>query len=96
MSETTWNYRVIRKTKKVKWKKGVYRTLHLYDVHEVLYDKDGKPDAWTEEPATANGVESLGDLKRSLSMMLCDALKHPVMEIVGKKEKRLVERKSHE
>lgn len=80
----TWNYRIIRKTKRIKGK-----IIRLYDIHEVYYDK-GKL-SWTKEPVTPNGMESLRDLRVSLSMMLADALKHPIMEIhkgklIGQKE----------
>lgn len=84
----TWNYRIIRKTKRLSGKlrtDGKSIILRTYDIHEVLYGKDGKPDSWTVMPVSPNGHESLKDLQIELGMMLVDALKHPVLEIVGNK-----------
>ena len=89
----TWNYRVIRKIKTVTLRPGVVRRNHFYEIHEVYYDEKGKPDKWTEEPVHGTYYESLKDLRIALSMMLCDSLKHPVLEIVGGKKKRLLPRK---
>lgn len=81
----TWNYRVIRKTLK---------TIHYYNIHEVYYNKAKKITGWTKTPVGADGSESIKDLRLTLSMMLCDSLKFPILEIVGKKKKKLVERKN--
>lgn len=85
----TWNYRIIRKTQRYHG-----RATRYYDIHEVFYDKNGKPDSWSEDAVDANSVSTVRELQTSLSRMLCDSLKHPVLEIVGKgKRCRLVERK---
>jgi hypothetical protein len=59
--------------------------MKFFDLHEVYYDKNGKPYQWTLEPVDANGNETVKDVRIELAMMLTDALKHPVLEIVGKK-----------
>lgn len=83
----SWNYRIVRKTKRVRLNKKQTRLVRTYDIHEVYYT--GKKMSWTIESVSANGAESIKDLKLSLAMMLADAIKHPVMEIVRGK---LVER----
>ena len=42
---STWNYRLMAH----KYKYGVY-----FEVHEVYYNKDGVPNAYTESPITLN------------------------------------------
>lgn len=83
-----WNYRIIRKTRRIP---GSQRTdgksilIRLYDIHEVYYGKNGKPRSWTRGPISPSGHESAKDLRVALAMMLADTLKHPILEIVGNK-----------
>lgn len=74
----SWNYRVIRKKKRLK---GLLFT--YFDVHEVYYDKKGRPSSWTKEPVSANGFESLKELQNSQVMIMADILKYPVLKIIG-------------
>lgn len=86
----TWNYRIIRKTRRISGKQyvdGKSKLIHFYDIHEVFYNKKNQPDSWTKEPVDANGCETIGDMRISLSIMLTDVLKHPVLEIVRGKLK---------
>lgn len=81
----TWNFRVIRKTRRYK-----NRILHSYDMHEVYYNAKGQPTSWTEKPIDANGYESLKEMQQTLCRMLADSLERPVLEI---RNNKLVERK---
>lgn len=45
-----------------------------YGLHEVYYDKDGKPFAWTVDSMVGH-FETHKDLIKALSMMLKDARK---------------------
>lgn len=80
----TWHYCIIRKTTKYKGK-----TTHHYDIHEVYLDKKGKIETWTADPVDCNGFEEVKTVQIALSMMLTDALRHPVMEI---RKGKLIER----
>lgn len=66
----TWNYRVFRQT---------YKDIHTYHIYEVYYDKNGKPEMWTDDPVEPGG-ETLKDLASDLKYM-AQALKRPVLEI---------------
>ncbi len=55
----SWNYRIIKR----KWKKGV-----TFGIHEVYYDKDGQPTAWSTNPRDPHG-ETLDELRRDFDMM---------------------------
>lgn len=85
----TWNFRVIRKTRRVKLGKR-YKIVHSYDMHEVYYNQKGKPTSWTEKPIDANGYENIREMQETLCRMLADSLAMPVLEI---RNGRLVERK---
>lgn len=83
-----WNYRVVRKTNRLKATKKV---VHFYDLHEVYYSKRGDkyvPDSWTED-AILGGFDSVNDLECSLARMLLDVLKSPVGLIKGKGKKQV-------
>jgi hypothetical protein len=84
----TWNYRVIRKTKRVKFGDN-YKIVHTHDIHEVYYNSKGKPTKWTVEPVSANGYEGVKEMQQVLCTMLKDALEFPVMEI---RKNKLIER----
>ena len=76
----TWNFRIIRKTRRVKLGKR-YKIIHNYDMHEVFYNSKGKPTSWTEEPIDANGYESIKEMQETLCRMLADSLAMPPLEI---------------
>ena len=57
----TWNYRVMRFT----YSNGT----SYFAVHEVYYDKDGAPNAYSAGACEPYG-ESLEELKSDMSMML--------------------------
>ncbi|MCP5537444.1 MAG: hypothetical protein H7A51_14575 [Akkermansiaceae bacterium] len=74
---SVWNHRVIRKL----------RGDRLYfEIHEVYYDADGKPDAWTEDAVAPFG-ESLDELRRDCQIQRL-AFSKPVLFVdrVGDKE----------
>lgn len=68
---TYWNYRVIKSKK------------YGYGVHEVYYNKAGKPDSWAVEPDV--WAETLKELKSMLKDMLKGMDKHPVLVIKNEK-----------
>lgn len=68
----TWNYRIIYHDK-------------LYSVHEVYYDKKGRPKSWTKTPVDANIMESAKEVQEALLAMLNDVTKYPVLKIVRNK-----------
>ena len=68
-----WNYRVIEF---VDPKEGPWQA-----IHEVHYTKDGKPEAYAEEPAQLVAFDDSGEL-RSLQWILShmyEALDKPVL-----------------
>jgi len=82
----SWNYRVIRKKSDVVIDEPFY-----YEIHEVYYNKNGKPDSWTTDSIAPSG-DSLEDLQQCLKLMLNDT-KKPILEIVVNKKgnEKLVE-----
>lgn len=68
-----WNYRVIKH-------ESLDET--VYGLHEVYYDKKGKPNGYTEN-AVAVG-DTVEELKEVLKMMLSDITKNP--EVLTKEE----------
>ena len=70
--EMTWHYGVVRTTSRIKSK--IY---HNYEIHEIY--EDGK--SWTENCIKAEG-DNVKDLQIRLAMMLQDAIRYPVYEIV--------------
>jgi hypothetical protein len=66
----TWNYRVFKTTED-----GV----ESFDIHEVYYDKSGKPRSFTENPCRPYG-HSVEELKADLIYML-EAVNLPVLTI---------------
>lgn len=75
----TWNFRVIRKTRRVGRK-----IIHTYDLHEVFYNSKRKPTSWTKDPVDANGYESIKEMQETMCRMLADTFSPP-LEIRGKK-----------
>lgn len=71
----TWNYRVIRSVDA--------EGEPLYSVHEVYYDKDGKPDSWTCDPVFLS-AESVQQLIKDVVWIL-KSLTEPVLEVVDDK-----------
>ena len=67
----SWNYRIVK-----------YRDGSGYGLHEVYYDKDGKPINRTENPATftSHDFEGPGGIENSLIMARTDARKRPVLD----------------
>ena len=65
----TWNYRIIRTVQN--------NTFH-YSIHEVYYNKNGKIEAWTEEPVLPFG-ESEDELREDINHFL-QAFKLPILE----------------
>lgn len=61
---SVWNYRVMKDGE-------------LFGIHEVYYDEDGKPEAYTNGPVAAAG-DTVEELKEDLKMQLA-ALEAPVV-----------------
>ena len=81
----SWNFRIIRKTTRVG--RNIF---HTYDLHEVYYNKRGRPTHWTLTPVTPNGYESIREMQQTLCRMLADTLELPALEIrKGKLIKRI-------
>jgi hypothetical protein len=63
----TWNHRVFKNDSQ----------FDVYDIREVFYDENGKPDGYTMEPVYPAG-NTIGELREELERML-KALKRPVL-----------------
>lgn len=70
-----WNYRVLYREHAVPGSESVT----LYDVHEVYYDDDGNPRAWSSDPISAHG-ESMEDVAADLRLMAL-ALNKPALSL---------------
>ncbi len=64
----SWNYRVMAKE---------YEGEIYFDIHEVYYDKKGKPDGCTANPVSVGGYNKKG-IKWTLKMMK-KATKKPIL-----------------
>lgn len=73
----SWNYRIIRRSHIHEPNTINAYAEHYYQIHEVYYNKKGKPHSWTKEPVFVQG-ETKKDLKKDLKMQLA-ALKKPVL-----------------
>lgn len=71
--EGGWNHRVMRRT----YPKAADPTTY-FEIHEVFYDANGKPDGWTVDPVAPQG-ESVEELAQELRMML-KATEQPVLD----------------
>ena len=82
----TWNYRIIYHSPETVIEVG------WYALHEVYYDRKGKPDGWTKDAITFVSDEEEGPdgVRKSLAMALADAVRLPVLMI---HDGKLVERK---
>jgi hypothetical protein len=78
----TWNYRVIERNTNGE----IYQ-----QVHEVYYDKKGKPDSWTVNPCAPFGND-IYDLTKNIENMLEACKKSTLIEVEIDGEERLVER----
>lgn len=68
----TWNHRVILR-------KGTNGAQDYYAIHEVFYNKDGKPYLVTEEGVDVGGA-NLEELEETLEWMT-KALSQPVIDM---------------
>lgn len=69
----TWNYRLM------KHKDALSSTGYIYIVHEVYYDKNRKPDGWTDEGVKICG-DNLKEVLRVLEMIKKDIRKSPPLD----------------
>lgn len=67
----SWNYRVIRKNNS---------GMISFEIHEVYYDENGKPSAWSENAMAPYGEETVSELLEDYKMMGA-ALSKPVFEV---------------
>lgn len=70
----TWNYRVLR------YQRG---EATWYALHEVYYDEEGRPRAYTAEPATFVGIDEddgRESIAQALRLALNDAEARPVLD----------------
>lgn len=75
----SWNHRVIKK--ELTSPTGEKET--CFEIHEVYYDGDGNPDAYTENAVSPFG-ESLEELRQEMKMFM-DCLDKPVLMHNGDK-----------
>ena len=68
----TWRYRIVKRKVKDPTKKRGWR--YLYGIHEVFYNKDGKPCAMSEDAEAVIG-ETVEEVKKILKDMLEDCKK---------------------
>lgn len=78
----SWNNRIIRKVSKHPIFNGKMQV--WYDIHEVYYAKNGKPNGWTKDPIIG-GFDSRQDAILSLSDMLRDIIRFPPLKQKGNK-----------
>lgn len=74
----TWNYRVIHQ---------VINEDDIFDVHEVFYSEEGRPELVTE-----NSVGPMGETREELwgdLMMMMEAFAKPVLEYDSFEEPRI-------
>ena len=71
---TGWNYRIVRHQYPEEVGYEIAPAARGFAIHEVYYDEDGKPWAWTENPEAPYG-ETPEDLIWCLETMLSDAKK---------------------
>ncbi len=77
MSEAHWTYQIVK-----------YKDGSGFGLHEVFYNDDEEPWGRTDDPEVLNHLgPDIDDepvtaegLKRSMALMLCDALLHDVLE----------------
>lgn len=72
-----WNYRIIKR----KSIRPNGEEIEFYALHEVYYDKEGKPNSRTVEPITfvCDDDEKPDGIIKSLEMALDCAKRHPVL-----------------
>jgi len=63
-----WNYRVLA---------NKYKDEIFFDIHEVYYSKNNKPNGYTENPVSVGG-DSLKSIKHTLKKMK-ESLKKPIL-----------------
>ena len=71
----SWNYRVM--------KHKLNESESFYGIHEVYYNRNGKPDGWSKDSITPER-ESPQELKEDLEMMI-KAFDKPVLNYDSKK-----------
>lgn len=82
----SWNYRICthlfsyKKTFMNNTKLAEMKDQRIFAIHEVYYDKEGKPDGVTENATTLGGWEELEDLKETIDLIK-GALDKPIMDL---------------
>ena len=78
-----WNYRIIEKESRFTYKDGKYagktRVELYYEIHEIYYDGDGNPVAWSADPMRIYFQEK-GDPKYYIKRIR-EACKHKIFKI---------------
>ena len=73
----SWNYRIIKTITN-----GVFGTEHIsYAIHEVYYDKDGNPNACSQNAIAPYGEDSVDSLKADFELMK-KAFEKPVLDMI--------------
>jgi len=78
----TWNYRILKRDSDYNG-----QTFSTWAMHEVYYNKDGKPEGYTEDPITfivddlsmGKDFDGEEELVKSLQMAYEDAINKPVL-----------------
>ena len=79
MKKSTWNYRVMAHEEG----EDIW-----FQVHEVYYDKNGKPNSYTEEAATSGGfnIDELVEDERGIS----DAIRNSQLAYFKKRNQSII------
>jgi len=72
----SWNYRLIRIQTKFNGE-----LIHSYAIHEVYYDSNLNPNAWTKDAISLEGFEDFNDAYQSFELMK-KAFEKPALEII--------------
>ena len=84
-----WNTRIIKHNIKGFYNNGVEYNETYYGVHEVYYDKQGKPIMWTENPIRLT-FQDKEEFEILLKQIL-DANSRPVLELDEENNKLIEE-----
>lgn len=84
-----WNTRIIKHTVKGKYKNGKEYCETYYGIHEVYYDKQGKPIMWTENPIRLTFQDK--EEFETLLKQILDANDRPVLELDEENNKLIEE-----
>ena len=82
---TKWNYRIIRIKQDRK-----YAVPYIYEIREVYYNMDQKPDLWGEKAVSLSEFEYMDEVEDTVKLISL-AVNKPVLEEVTRDGKVFLE-----